>query len=117
VEKFKAWTAPGKDLPEGAVDRDRMLTNITLYWLTGSAGTSANIYYEASHAGEWDFPTPSGIPTGVAIFGPDVAIRRFAERSNVVTHWAEYEEGGHFAAMETPNLLVDDLRAFFRTLR
>ncbi len=117
VEKFKAWTATAAELPEQAVDRDRMLTNITLYWLTGTAGTSANFYYEGSHTGEWEFPAPSGVPTGVAVFGEDVAIRRFAERSNTITHWADYEQGGHFAAMETPELLVQDIRTFFRAVR
>jgi pimeloyl-ACP methyl ester carboxylesterase len=117
VEKFKAWTASAAELPEQAIDRDRMLTNITLYWLTGTAGTSANFYYEGSHTGEWEFPVPSSVPTGVAVFGEDVAIRRFAERSNRITRWAEYEQGGHFAAMETPDLLVRDVRTFFRTVR
>ena len=117
VEKFKAWTASDADLPEQAVDRDRMLTNITLYWLTGTAGTSANFYYEGSHTGEWEFPVPSGVPTGVVVFGEDVSIRRFAERSNTITHWAEFEQGGHFAAMETPDLLVQDIRTFFRSVR
>ncbi len=117
VEKFKSWTASAAALPEQAVDRERMLTNITLYWLTGTAGTSANIYYEGSHTGEWEFPVPSGVPTGVGVFGEDVSIRRFAERSNTITYWAEYDQGGHFAAMETPDLLVEDVRLFFRTVR
>ncbi len=60
---------------------------------------------------------PSGVPTGVSVFGEDVVIRRFAERSNTITNWAEYEQGGHFAAMETPDLLVQDIRSFFRTVR
>ena len=62
-------------------------------------------------------PEPTSIPTGVAVFGEDVAIRRFAERSNTITYWADYEQGGHFAAMETPDLLVQDIRSFFRTVR
>ena len=57
------------------------------------------------------------MPTGVVNFGEDVAIRRFAEQSNVVTHWTEHDEGGHFAALETPDLLVDDIRTFFRAVR
>jgi pimeloyl-ACP methyl ester carboxylesterase len=116
AEKFKAWSS-ATDRPEDAVDRDRMLTNITLYWLTGTAGTSANLYYEGSHTGEWEFPVPSGVPTGVAVFGEDVSIRRFAERSNVITYWADYHQGGHFAAMETPDLFTEDVRTFFRTVR
>ena len=111
AEKFQAWSGTTK------VDRDHLLTNVSLYWFTGTAGTSANFYYESTHTGSWDFPTPSGVPTGVAVFGEDVSIRRCAEQSNVVTHWSDFAEGGHFAAMETPDLLVEDIRTFFRTLR
>jgi pimeloyl-ACP methyl ester carboxylesterase len=117
AEKFKMWTDSSKELPEDAVDRDHLLTNVMIYWLTGTAGSSANLYYENSHTGSWNFPTPSGVPTGVANFGQDVAIRHFAERSNTITHWTEFDTGGHFAAMETPDLLVTDVREFFRTLR
>ena len=110
AEKFRSWTGAE------AVDRDHLLTNVMLYWLTGTAGTAADFYYEAAHSG-WEFPAPSGVPTGVATFGRDVSIRRFAERSNVITQWTDYDEGGHFAAMETPDLLVEDIRTFFRPLR
>lgn len=116
AEKFKAWSAASAELPEDAVGRDDLLTNVMIYWLTGTAGSSANLYYENSHTGSWTFPTPSGVPTGVINFGQDVAIRRFAERSNTITHWTDIDEGGHFAAMETPDLLVADIRQFFRTL-
>jgi pimeloyl-ACP methyl ester carboxylesterase len=117
AEKFKAWTAQAFDLPEQAVDRDHLLTNIAVYWFTGSAGTTANIYYESSHGGGWSIPGPSGVPTGVAVFGEDVAIRRFGQRSNTITYWHDIDEGGHFAAMETPRALVADVRTFFRTVR
>jgi epoxide hydrolase len=117
VEKFKSWTSADADLPEDAVDRDRILTNVMLYWLTGTAGSSANLYYEGMHTGEWSLPTPSGVPTGVVVFGEDVAIRRFGEQGNTITHWTEHDTGGHFAALETPDLLVDDVRLFFRSLR
>jgi pimeloyl-ACP methyl ester carboxylesterase len=117
AEKFKAWTANAYELPEQAVDRDHLLTNIALYWFTGTAGSSANIYYESAHASTWSVPSPSGLPTGVTAFGQDVAIRRFAERSNDVTFWHDVDEGGHFAAMEVPDALVEDVRAFFRPLR
>src|SRR5262249_2474896 len=76
ADKFKAWTADAHELPEQAVDRDHLLTNVSLYWLTTSAGTSAEFYYEGAH-GEWVMPTPSGVPTGVTAFGQDVAIRSF----------------------------------------
>jgi pimeloyl-ACP methyl ester carboxylesterase len=110
VEKFKEWTH-GDGLPEDAIDRDHLLTNATIYWLTNTAGTSANLYYESMHSGNW--PTPSSVPTGVAVFAEDVAIRRYAEQGNAITRWTEFERGGHFAAMEAPDLLVGDVRAFF----
>jgi pimeloyl-ACP methyl ester carboxylesterase len=110
VDKFKEWTH-GED----AVDRDRLLTNVMLYWLTGTAGSAANLYYESMHSKNW--PTPSAVPTGVAVFAEDIAIRRYAERGNNIVHWSEYDRGGHFAALEAPDLLVDDVRTFFRPLR
>jgi len=113
VEKFKEWT--DGDLPEQSVDRDRMLTNVMLYWLTGTAGSAANLYYESTHTQNW--PTPSEVPTGVAVFAEDVAIRRYAERGNAIVHWSEFDRGGHFAAMEVPDLLVRDVRTFFRRFR
>jgi pimeloyl-ACP methyl ester carboxylesterase len=113
VEKFKEWTHG--DLPEQSVDRDRMLTNVMLYWLTGTAGSAANLYYESMHTR--NRPTQSGVPTGVAVFAEDIAIRRYAERGNTIVHWSEFDRGGHFAAMETPDLLVPDVRTFFRRFR
>jgi epoxide hydrolase len=59
----------------------------------------------------------SPVPTGVAVFPQDIAIRRYAEGSNTITYWSEFDRGGRFAAMETPDLLVDDVRTFFRTVR
>jgi epoxide hydrolase len=115
VEKFKEWTyGPGQ--PEDAVDRDRILTNVMLYWLTGTAGSSARLYYDNVHAGSWD-QRPGTTPTGVAVFPEDYAIRRYAERGNNIVHWSEFDRGGHFAAMEVPELLTADIRKFFRSLR
>ena len=115
VEKFKEWTHPSDELPERAVDRDRMLTNVMLYWLTATGASSAHLYYESMHSGNW--PTPSAVPTGVAVFAEDVSIRRYAEQSNNIVRWSEFDRGGHFAAMEAPDLLVGDMRGFFRGLR
>jgi pimeloyl-ACP methyl ester carboxylesterase len=120
VEKFKEWTGDPDGLPEASVDRDQMLTNVMIYWLTGTAGSSADFYYEGTHAagGGWGAEIErSPVPTGVAVFPQDIAIRRYAEVSNTITHWSEFDRGGHFAAMETPDLLVDDVRTFFRTVR
>jgi epoxide hydrolase len=113
VERFQEWTHA--ELPEDAVDRDRMLTNVMLYWLTGTAGSSANSYYEDKHSGAW--PQPSGVPTGVAVFAEDISIRRYAEQSNDIVHWSDFDRGGHFAALEAPDLLMADVRDFFRSLR
>jgi pimeloyl-ACP methyl ester carboxylesterase len=117
VEKFGEWT--DGNLPDEAVDRDQLLTNVMLYWLTGTAGSSARLYYEAARTGAWGPPRPSTAPTGVAVFPREIAspIRRLAELSNNIVHWSEFDRGGHFAAMEEPDLLVDDIREFFRRFR
>jgi epoxide hydrolase len=117
VEKFKEWTHPRAGLPEDSVDRDHMLTNVMLYWLTATAGSSARIYYEDAHAGGWGASERSTVPTGVAVFSEDISIRRYAEREHNIVHWTDFDRGGHFAAMEEPDLLVGDVRTFFRGLR
>jgi epoxide hydrolase len=123
TEKFKEWTDSEKT-PEGAVDRDRLLTLVSIYWLTATAGTSGALYYEdapqlkAMLSGA--LPPPVQVPAGVAVFPADIflPLRRLAERdlANIV-HWSEFDRGGHFAAMEEPDLFVADLRAFSRKLR
>ncbi|TWD80453.1 pimeloyl-ACP methyl ester carboxylesterase [Kribbella amoyensis] len=115
LEKFHDWTDPARPLPEDAVPLDHLLTDVSLYWFTNTAATSANLYYENRHASE--FPGPSTVPTGVAVFPTDPAMRHLLEREHTITHWAEYDRGGHFATLEAPELLVDDVRAFFRPLR
>jgi epoxide hydrolase len=114
AEKFGQWTDGGL----GAVDRDQMLTNITVYWLTRTAGSSARLYYEAARSLS-RAPVPSTVPTGVAVFPAEIAapVRRIAEQSNHIVHWSEFDRGGHFAAMEEPDLLVADVREFFRLFR
>lgn len=113
VERFRDWT-DSQTAPEDAVDRDHLLTNVSLYWFTGTAGSSAQIYYESarSPAGR----LPSTVPTAVAVFPHDLfrPIRRIAEQSNNIQQWTEFDRGGHFAAMETPELLVPDVQRFFR---
>ena len=116
VEKFKEWTDPAAGLPEDAVDRDRLLTDVSIYWLTATAGSSARLYYEGAKS--WGQPSePSGVPTGVAVFPMDITIRSIAESQHNIVHWTEFDRGGHFAAMEAPGLLVADIREFFRPLR
>ncbi|MFF7456984.1 epoxide hydrolase family protein [Kitasatospora sp. NPDC008115] len=119
VEKFKEWT-DSAEVPEDAVPRDRLLTNVMLYWLTGTAGSSARHYWEAAHSSR---PVRTGprpaTPTGVAVFAADIArpVRRLAEREHDIVHWSELPHGGHFAAMEQPGLFTADVRAFFRRFR
>ncbi|MGC5568843.1 epoxide hydrolase family protein [Streptomyces sp. FR-108] len=119
VEKFKEWT-DSDEYPEDAVDRDQLLTNVMLYWLTGTAGSAARVYYERAHAGGGNaLAEPSTAPTALAVFPRDnfIPLRHHAERTNRVVRWTEFDRGGHFAAMEQPDLLVGDVRAFFRQLR
>lgn len=116
VEKFKEWT-DSVGTPETAVDRDHMLTNVTLYWLTGTAGSSARLYKESARV--WGAAEESHVPTGMAVFPHDVTlpVRAFAERLDRIVHWTEMDRGGHFAAMEEPDLLTADIRAFARALK
>jgi microsomal epoxide hydrolase len=112
-EKFHEWS----DQP---IDRDQKLTNISVYWFTGTANSSARLYFEFGHSGSsWGRVEPCTVPTGVAVFPREIApaIRRFAERSNNIVHWSEFDRGGHFAAMEEPDALVKDVRSFFRLVR
>jgi pimeloyl-ACP methyl ester carboxylesterase len=117
ADGFKQWT-DSTDVPEDAVDRDALLTNVMLYWLTGTAGSSARYYKEGTET--WGEPEPpSPVPTAVAVFPRDIAlpVRRLAERNHNIVRWTEFDRGGHFAAMEAPDLLVGDLRASFRDHR
>jgi microsomal epoxide hydrolase len=123
VEKFKEWTDSDK-APEDAVQRDHLLTNVMIYWLTATAGSSAQLYYESAHGDEefaqtWGGPWPLAMPVGVAFFPEDAVrpIRSFAEGVlPTLTHWTEFDKGGHFAAMEQPELLVADVAKFVRSL-
>ncbi|MEV4109769.1 epoxide hydrolase [Nonomuraea sp. NPDC049695] len=125
VEKFAEWTDPASALPEEAVDLDQLLTNVSLYWFTGSGASTAHAVYEGMRA--WrafaaqQEPGPqaehSGPPVGVAVFAADSTIRALMDPKGEIGHWSEYDRGGHFAAMEVPDLLVDDIRTFYRGLR
>ncbi|MET7283592.1 epoxide hydrolase family protein [Kribbella sp. NPDC005582] len=118
VEKYKEWTDAAKDLPEDAVDRDRLLATVSIYWFTDTARSVANSYYERFHdASMWAPKPPATVPTGVAVFTTaDYAIRRFAEKAHNITHWSEFYQGGHFPALEVPDLLTGDIREFFKSL-
>ncbi len=118
AEKFREWTDCGGD-PESAIARDVLLTNVTVYWVTATAGSSARMYYETFRSSALRTFEPSTVPTGVAVFPKEIfrPVRRFAERLNPIVHWSEFSQGGHFAAMEQGPVLVDDVRTFFRLVR
>lgn len=116
VEKFWAWTDCDGH-PENAVSRDEILDNVMLYWLTASGASSARLYWENAVQGRSDEPVQ--LPTGVASFPKEIVRlpRRWCEDSYHITHWTDMPRGGHFAALEQPELFVDDVRTFFDTLR
>jgi pimeloyl-ACP methyl ester carboxylesterase len=115
VEKFKEWTNLAAELPEDAVGLDQMLTNVSLYWFTGTGPSAAQFIYEARHSSDW--PQPTETPQGWAVFGDDGIMRRVMDPDGKIEHWSEFEQGGHFPAMEVPDLLVGDIRNFFRRFR
>ncbi|MER7900508.1 epoxide hydrolase family protein [Streptomyces sp. NPDC096046] len=123
LEMFKHWAQTEK-VPEDAVDRDLMLTHISLFWFTATGGSAAQAHYElkpflpiTSLIGR--SPTIE-VPMGVAVYPGALfhPVRSLAERDfKQIVHWAEFDRGGHFSAMEEPDLFVDDLRTFNRTLK
>lgn len=115
VEKFQAWTDTAAEFPEDAVDLDQLLTNVSLYWLTRSGASAAHVLYDSMHAQEWT--EPRSAPVGFAVFGADPIVRILLDPEHRIEHWSEFERGGHFPAMEQPEALAADLRAFFRRFR
>jgi GNAT superfamily N-acetyltransferase len=119
VEKFRTWSDCDGDVAKRFTN-DELLTNIVIYWVTQSITSSTRLYYETMHSGRFG---PAGerveTPTGCAIFPKELyrAPRAWAERAFNVQHWTRMPRGGHFAALEEPSLLVDDVRSFFRTVR
>lgn len=119
VEKFQTWCDCAGN-PDSVFTKDELLTNISLYWFTQTAASSARIYYESRH-------TPPGatagqrieVPTACADFPKEIiwSPRKWLEPRYNITRWTEMPRGGHFAAFEQPQLFVDDVRAFFRGVR
>jgi pimeloyl-ACP methyl ester carboxylesterase len=119
VEKFRTWSDCDGH-PENVFTRDQLITNVMVYWVTGTATSSARLYWEHQHHGSGEGePGFVGVPTGVARYPKEVLRfpRSWVESRYNVTHWVEMPRGGHFAAMEQPELFVDDVRNFFRTQR
>ena len=119
VEKFRAWSDVNGNV-ESKFTKDELLTNVTIYWVTGTPTSAARLYYELRHP-------PAGraaggrveVPTGCAAFPKEISFapRRWLEAAYNLTHHTIMPRGGHFAALEEPTLLVDDVRTFFRTVR
>lgn len=118
TEKFRTWSDCGGDV-ESAFPRDVLLTNLMFYWAPESIASAARIYYEARRdPGAFMYPRVE-VPTGVAAFPaePWRVPRNWAEQRFNVTHWTDMPKGGHFAALEQPELLANDVRTFFRSVR
>jgi pimeloyl-ACP methyl ester carboxylesterase len=120
VEKFRSWSDCGGDI-ERAISRDRMLADISFYWFTSAIGSSFWPYYARLH-GSTILPPGEviSVPTGYAQFPREILKppRSSAERVfKNIRRWSVMEKGGHFAALEQPELLAHEIRAFFRELR
>jgi epoxide hydrolase len=109
AEKFTEWTDP-----RSAISADQILADVSLYWLTATAGSSARLTKETGIGGRVDCP----VPVGMVVLPYDIllSVRPLAERMYDIVHWTEFERGGHFAALEVPDLFVSDVRAFFEKL-
>jgi pimeloyl-ACP methyl ester carboxylesterase len=126
VDKFWAWSDHGGNL-EQSFSKDELLTNVMIYWVTETMPSSVRIYFESSHM----LPRPKSMtpfvslgkpaPMGFALFPKEINVppRAWVERSmgGKLDHWTEMPRGGHFAAMEQPKLLIEDIRTFFRKVR
>lgn len=116
IEKFHGWSDCDGDI-ESSFDRDRLLDNLSIYWLTETINSSMRLYYETDDRAA--IPDTVDVPTGHARYPAEITKtpRAWAEAVYDIVHWNEQPEGGHFAAMEVPDLYVEDVRSFFRTVR
>jgi pimeloyl-ACP methyl ester carboxylesterase len=113
AEKFRSFSNTSVDL----IDRDDLLADVSIYWFTETANSSARLY--AALTGGWGAPPPANtVPTAVAVFPGDIGlpIRTLAERTDKIVRWSEFPSGGHFAALEEPDALIGDIREFFGSL-
>jgi pimeloyl-ACP methyl ester carboxylesterase len=116
VEKFHAWCDCDGNV-ESRFTKDELLTNITLYWVTQTGTSSTRIYYENRVA--TGNPGKVMVPTACALFPKEITVppRKWVESRYNLVRWTEMPHGGHFAALEQPDLLVNDVREFFRGIR
>ncbi|NIY91957.1 epoxide hydrolase family protein [Vibrio diazotrophicus] len=116
IEKFRSWSDCGGELDK-RYSKDELLTNIMIYWFTGTIGSSINMYYENMHG----LPSLDGfnVPCAIARFGADILLppKVWTEQKYNVVQWSDIAKGGHFTAMEEPLLFVEDIRSFARILR
>ncbi|WP_331720324.1 epoxide hydrolase family protein [Streptomyces sp. NBC_00209] len=123
AEKFHAWT--DDSVPGGSVDRDQLLTNVSLYWFTATGGSSAQLYYEMADqlpgsSKPQEVPPPLPVPLAVTVHPYDSALpvrSLAAPRFPEIVQWSEFDRGGHFPAMEVPELFVADVRSFIEAAR
>jgi len=118
IEKFRAWSDCHGEI-ESVFTKDELLTNVMIYWVTQTINSSTRLYYETSHQRDEIFAVRVEVPTGVAVFPAEIPVppRSLAQRLYNIQRWTEMKAGGHFAALEQPQALVEDIRAFFRSLR
>ncbi|MGH8999471.1 MAG: alpha/beta fold hydrolase, partial [Acidimicrobiia bacterium] len=121
VEKFRSWSDCDGDV-ERRFPPDVLLTNVMIYWVTGAIGSSFWPYYGVRHGSGYPVPERGRrveVPTGYAAFPKEIIVplRPWAERLYNIARWTVMPAGGHFAALEEPELLAEDVRAFFRGLR
>jgi pimeloyl-ACP methyl ester carboxylesterase len=119
VEKFLVWT-DNDGSPDDAVTRDQLLTNLTVYWVTKTINSSIRLYCESSRTGRFG---PTGeyitVPTAAAVFPAEIfrIPKAYAETRFNLVRYNRFDRGGHFAALEEPDLLVQDVKEFFASLR
>lgn len=109
AEKFTEWADP-----RSAITLDQILADISIYWFTATAGSSARLANESPRG-----MVPCPVPMGVVVLPYDIlqSVRSLAEQDYDIVHWTEFDRGGHFAGLEVPDLLAADIRDFFRELQ
>src|SRR4051794_8447735 len=118
VEKLRAWSDCGGDV-ETRFTKDELLTNIMIYWLTGTIGSSMRMYRDAAQIPPAEHGRRIEVPCGFTFFPADLLRppRAWVERTANVARWTEMPRGGHFAPLEEPELYAEELRTFFRPYR
>ena len=118
LEKFRQWSDCDGD-PFNAFSMDELCTNLMIYWVTGTINSSTRLYFETIGAGNSAVMPKIEVPVGCAVFPKELyqAPRAWAENQYNVKHWSRFSAGGHFAAMEQPEVLVGDIQSFFRLVR